>query len=1554
MKTTSILFFLAFLMGIKAVTPPTITKQPENATFAKQSTGRFYVSASNTDGGYLTYEWFRSEKFADPLNNPNGADKTAITAKRQLVGTSSTLTTITPSEAGYYYYWVEITNHKNEETALLESAIVMAKVVDATLPDHIINGSMEYWRSFPIAKGTNGSFRFSVIRSTNYFFAVWKGTFGDGNYVDSGGTIHAAYISSERIDGYASSALSDKENGWYTTHYKYMSDDILPQITGYEAIEVWEANGSAADGSFCVELGATAASSLYQEIATVPGKIYEWSMYHRSRSKNSLEKIAVVIGKSITEENDYSTSSGVTNRWNKDKEGNYYAENYHYGVNNDTYFNDIVSKLVADRGTTEQNIADGTYRVDYNGSTYYVDIRSNRNATWTKHPGVYTVPAGQGYSTFAFVYVYPRDQNQGNAIDAVVFASGTPVSTTQNVSYINAAQLSAATRPGYAYGIAEIRGSTAIPVNDVLAYYDSDGAGATQEVLINDQDNGWYFKTAPDVFAANGLITFKNLVPGKVYRIVGIPANAIDAELHVNERPSYVLDEGYYEDIRILPASEGNDTTVWNIDLEVVSERAIVSVINARSDVEYALLANNKTDLAHAGTGWTSSITGKVTFNDLNLGATYYLVSRPLGYSEVTYAQAAESNSIEIKTPSDATPDILDIDVRRPAAAIITVDNSVTSYKYAIVDPETGKIIAQQTGTGNTNLLSFPDLVAGKTYQVKAKTGDIGWMKGVRVYPYPDEFTINYLQETVTSAATVANPNGYIPTNVSYHIQGKDAGKTWIVSGAADWENGTANYPVDLGALILNNYTKSILDSLETLAADAELTYRIRPGYDGYEGQSVSPGCTLAIPQRPVPPAEHIDYSFNYTTEKITVGNGAALHFEAIGAASWTPVAANGEWSFTDAGWGLGSSQRPFYVRFPAVDTGADKKFASSPHHTDTIPARPDAPSGFSIDISGSDIVVSGLENTTTYQHKEEGGSWANFSPIDGTFTISDFSGSAIYYLRYAATDKLPASFDAVVSTPLTIRPVIFTAYRYGEYSGEVKNVEIVNFISTDVSGVSVALKDDNASPFILIGNESSITVVGDNTNRECTIKANNNLDAGSYTDSVRISYTYIDQPYTVAAAVYLRIDKADWNMTNIKGEIKNVTAEQLILEVTGAPLGAILQYYFGSTPVTANQVDNGNNTLTVTFTGLTPATVYHIGVKPLVDKNHNEPQQPTTLVTGYTAYATPNFDAVIKIDYRNERLTFDAAYPASDYTVTFGNDTIKAPYSLTELLDTLTAETFTLSLVHNAGVSPNPPFPASEADSPDVPVDDRPDAPANVTSTPSGTGSNHGTIQLAGQFLYRPHNSATGWLSAENAITNLGATQYDVRRPWTDSPKPAFASKYTTILVPSYANAQWKGTMSGSWNEAANWKIVVPAGAVLPANWLPDAATNVWIPGKGITYFPQLTAPAACNNIYLMQGAQLGGQRHLTYSRAHIQFDFGLKGSEKQKENEDDIFVTSPSDETFIADHLAFSAGHSGDLLERKRWYMLSVPLQGVVSGDFAFGDYPRVFMRKFNNVSP
>jgi hypothetical protein len=86
----------------------------------------------------------------------------------------------------------------------------------------------------------------------------------------------------------------------------------------------------------------------------------------------------------------------------------------------------------------------------------------------------------------------------------------------------------------------------------------------------------------------------------------------------------------------------------------------------------------------------------------------------------------------------------------------------------------------------------------------------------------------------------------------------------------------------------------------------------------------------------------------------------------------------------------------------------------------------------------------------------------------------------------------------------------------------------------------------------------------------------------------------------------------------------------------------------------------------------------------------------------------------------------------------------------------------------------------------------------------------------------------------------------------------------------------------------------------------------KVIIPKITNSNYPVVPASTAINTIKIKPGAELGRQDLLTYDKAFVQYDFSGAAS-------------------------------------RDRWHMLSVPLQEAYPGDFAFGGYPKTWVRQF-----
>jgi len=110
-----------------------------------------------------------------------------------------------------------------------------------------------------------------------------------------------------------------------------------------------------------------------------------------------------------------------------------------------------------------------------------------------------------------------------------------------------------------------------------------------------------------------------------------------------------------------------------------------------------------------------------------------------------------------------------------------------------------------------------------------------------------------------------------------------------------------------------------------------------------------------------------------------------------------------------------------------------------------------------------------------------------------------------------------------------------------------------------------------------------------------------------------------------------------------------------------------------------------------------------------------------------------------------------------------------------------------------------------------------------------------------------------------------------------------------------------WTGAAGDNkWDNPANWD-----------NGIPDITDKVIIPAS-VSNFPILTNNVTVAEIHFEPGAQIGNQSKLT-GKAFVQYNLG----------------------------------------KRERWNMLSIPLEQVYPGDFAFGGYPQTWVRTFTTTS-
>ncbi|MDR1825760.1 MAG: FG-GAP-like repeat-containing protein [Bifidobacteriaceae bacterium] len=1439
------------------------SKHPtEQSTYAKNTTLRLNVQAESTDGSALTYQW----KWSTSADKSNAANVTGLDGS----DTRAVLTATTPSSAGTYYYWAEVT--AGDVTA--PSNVGKVVVVDKTLADSLSNGDFEEFVST-----TTGV---SVPAPLGYQGGTWdgKGT-SNGNVTVSGsysgGALNGKNIFIEREESFLSGATNAVASawfhpetnvvGWHTTHdSKYSNTNFNTTLYGlipgsiiqispeYNYTHTSEEGygGWSDEHHFVAELAADKNSSLYQEIATVPGKVYEWSLDHASTlwgTGTNIDNImAVVIGPAINSEADYA---GGTDYWNKASTtaGPSNGGTFPYGINTYTPFNDMVTQLAdqlaVDASATNNLVELGANHsgedlaVTYNGATYYVYVSSDPWAdhAWSHRTGSYSVPEGQGTTVFAFVSIVAKSGATGNALDNIVFASGAAPDNQQEVTYSGDSAVKAvSTKEGYAYALVELRGSTVYPLQERDVWYTPSGSDIEDPATINPEVGdgvSWYTPGA-------GGLSFKNLVPGKTYRLIGLPLGAISTALGTNVAPADVFDEGYYVDTTVKAGkNDALDGTGPNLSAslynaagsgETPSYQGRITLAATDSRAEYALLtkdANQQwvpvdatgqalTATAPANAAdWRAGTGATLAFSGLEPGRSYRLIARPAGYTELTWSVVAantDSGVIEIVIPEPGK-DVTATNVSRASsgsADVLTLTGVDAAVTYHVLDATSGQQLWQDTGqTGYTITLTGAGCSAScstaRTLQVLAEIAGT-FTQGVRVYPGP-QYAGNALAiDYVAEAAGLDTGAGYgpVPARVEYVIA-----ETQPVGG---YVAGTGSQKIALTALIDGDGF-----------AGTSIWYRLVPEatYDGEYVQTVS---QLAIPVRPAPTGDPV---IDWQAETIDT-----VPFTTLGYTGYTDL--------------------PLQFSDPAV---AGASFRSQPKNY-TLKARPAAPADLGGSVDSGTFTVSNLQAGRHYEQSlTADGPWSTVTDAgDGTSVLG---GSAVWYLRFAPDPDTftPASWTIKVSDwPLGIDMVQIQALTYGYSQGQadaaVHAVTILNKAgsATDFPDKSINLqvkdvqKDGvsyDGQVFELNAGSATMPVLQpfnpanttDENSSLFNIRPVTGLAAGTYTATLLFRYrdTTTDNDADqighwdhAEAQVVLRVDKATWSFTAPTAELA-ADGNQLTVHVTaGKPAdpasgaaAAVLDLWVGDgAPASGGSSDQA------TFNGLAWATQYAVWAQVTGDANHL-PSAAVKLADAWTDYqpATAVFGSggVLSANFNSEQLLFQKTFLPADWLVTIGGQTVGANADLSGFVDDAAGTTFAVNVARAgvAGADADPTVgPGSSSTVTGTLPGRRPAPTKKSTANPSGVISTvpaeapsrpTGKIVEAGgsAIEYRVGGSAGAWTLASNgAATGVAYGTYEVRYPATSSD---FASAAADKVLVNFANNEFALTWDATPAEAAD-----------------------------------------------------------------------------------------------------------------------------------------------------
>lgn len=1163
---------------------------------------------------------------------------------------------------------------------------------------------------------------------------------------------------------------------WDTTHNNKATEIREPGV--------YKRSGERHGDRVC-ELAADFPSSLYQEIATTPGSVYRWSLDHAGRAE-SIDTAAMIVGPALTEPWTDATSES--------------SAEYPYGKSvtgrNWTYFNAIMNQVVAEQGLTGPEALSGkTFTTNYNGGEYYVTGMTDND--WGTYAGSYTVPENQGLTVFSFVDARATASGYGNIFDNISFAQGDPINASSDVDSQGNGILSATSKDGYAYGLLEVRGSSITQVSNFQAKK-GDAVLSEDATITALGGQGWFVPGA-------GSISFTNLAPGKTYRIVEVPVNAIGGVMGQNLTPASVLDENCYDDFSVKPVSGGDASSIGNIQVTAQSEddgTSTLIVDPARDDVEYGVVAANAkgdgpAEPVSVVKAWASSDTGRLEFAGLNPNTSYVVVGRPKGYDEVDYGPASTTGTI-IKTPPASFKDVKPADVvRTDDGETITVTNKASApQEYMVYEVETKVVVGSGWYTVAFGKSQSFATAADKTYQIVTRSSGAVPAPGVRSYPAPTEkLAIDYINEVIPKGATM-------PKTLQYRAQDTNNGETWRFGTADAWLTGTGGASIPLTDAL--NDMSSLEEETKTESSGATFWYRTAPTYN----PSVALEKTLTITARPEAPVQgtrslHTGAGFwiDYTKDALVVGD-KDIQFRRTGATSWTRYAKGTEIGLALIGWSE-KDKFEFEIRTSAVDSGTDATSAFASEVTKvTIPSRAEGPTlEGDAEVEGSkDGDALRLENVTSgmeYREWGTGGAWTSIkegdikTAPDGTTHYVDVTKDGTYEVRASATDDTPASFSVTASTTdsaLSIKTLVrsFDQLDWGYSPAPTRPLTIKNTGTAAAEILSVSLGGAASSNFAVSGATTGEVAAGvtDET-REVSPVAG--LAPGVYDDTVTVTYRSStgSTVYTAAVPAYVQVRQAQ------QAPPRDVTATATDTSLTVS--AKVPEGYALADPTMEFSIDGGitwtarqaaltgaddDRSASWVFPGLSTATCYTVLVRMAVDDNNYKLVSDETSAKFYTAKAAPDSAKMI-IDYVKETVSYPVGHEATSSAQGAG-DAIARAGSITDYIG---AEAAIFSLRQASSIDlATLEIPASVWTNVDIPA--RPAAPVNVTTTAADSSkATNGSLSVAGAAAIEYRKAGdTVWIPTSGAsATGLSAGTYEVRTSATGS---SFASMSTEVEI--------------------------------------------------------------------------------------------------------------------------------------------------------------------------
>lgn len=170
-------------------------------------------------------------------------------------------------------------------TGNTKSVVKLADDGTLNLPDHLVNGDFEY----PVKSDM-------PVNDGNF----WYISQNDGSYFANGTVLGKRYKLPEGFD--------KAKFAWHSTQ---TGDTYYPDLERADDVQVdYKADGT---NHYSEISAAQSGATIYQDVATVPGVMYKWSLKHASLDSSHLDKMSVIIGepgKETAQEATRTTANG--------------------------------------------------------------------------------------------------------------------------------------------------------------------------------------------------------------------------------------------------------------------------------------------------------------------------------------------------------------------------------------------------------------------------------------------------------------------------------------------------------------------------------------------------------------------------------------------------------------------------------------------------------------------------------------------------------------------------------------------------------------------------------------------------------------------------------------------------------------------------------------------------------------------------------------------------------------------------------------------------------------------------------------------------------------------------------------------------------------------------------------------------------------------------------------------------------------------------------------------------------------------------------------------